>query len=444
MEDDRVTVLEDAERNFGLERVKLDQAKVKMAQKHRKDMDELEQRLLQALSDEKDKSTEEKKRLNDIMDDLTAKHKDKINRFITEAETERQQLEARIQEQRAALEQERSQLLDDFATKEARLKKDAEDAEARMNKQYEKKFAEVGERHENEKEQLRKDRDAYSAALLDRDKVRDKVEFLSDVQITSKFHKLVKEVEDLARVEWRSEPNLDNLLKSLSVQPKTLMRQLLQDSIWVVLHEYIFCSPFRIFGEEGKRLQVEWVEQCGEDPAFDNGCYTWPTPEVDTERWRFVTVKECRASLRKPVPSIYDPRAQLKIGYGKAREEMRDKLSKILSEVVDVEKKHRDVIDKLTQQAATMWLEFSMQHYRIIMVIKDPKIDSIQARLRQARTSPLELVIVPRLKSYGNSKGMDLKAEETIKTCEGETYTIGVAKASRSALSRPPSVSQRN
>lgn len=157
-----------------------------------------------------------------------------------------------------------------------------------------------------------------------------------------------------------------------------------------------------------------------------------------------MTVKECRASLRKPVPSVYDPRAQLKIGYGKAREEMRDKLSKILSEVVDVEKKHRDVIDKLTQQAATMWLEFSMQHYRIIMVIKDPKIDSIQARLRQARTSPLELVIVPRLKSYGNSKGMDLKAEETIKTCEGETYTIGVAKASRSALSRPPSVLQRN
>jgi hypothetical protein len=157
-----------------------------------------------------------------------------------------------------------------------------------------------------------------------------------------------------------------------------------------------------------------------------------------------VTVKECRASLRKPLPSVYDPRAQLKIGYGKAREELRDKLSRVLSEVADVEKKHKDAIDKLTQQAATMWLEFSIQHYRIIMVIKDPKIDSIQARLRLARTSSLDLVIVPRLKSYGNSKGMDLKAEETIKTCEGETHAIGVAKPSRGGPSRRPSVSQRN
>lgn len=91
-----------------------------------------------------------------------------------------------------------------------------------------------------------------------------------------------------------------------------------------------------------------------------------------------------------------------------------------------------------------MWLEFSMQHYRIYMVIKDSKMNSIKARLSQALKSSTDLVIVPRLKSYGNSKGKDLKAEETIKTCEGEMHSIGVPKTFRSAPSRRPSVSQRN
>jgi hypothetical protein len=264
MEEDRVTAIEDIEQNFALERSKWDQNKSRLIQKHHDEMDELSERLSQELHHEKAILLEKLEQANDTNEKLTAKHREKINRLRDDALAERQQLESQVQEQKDALEKERAELLDQVAKTEARLKQEAEDAEAVLKKKYEKMFAEVGERHEQEKEQIRKDRDAYSAALLERDKVRDKIEFLSDVQVTTKFHKLVKEVEELARIEWRSESNLESLLKTLSVQPKTLMRQILQDSIWVVLHEYIFCSPFRIFGEEGKRLQAEWAEKCGE------------------------------------------------------------------------------------------------------------------------------------------------------------------------------------
>lgn len=33
------------------------------------------------------------------------------------------------------------------------------------------------------------------------------------------------------------------------------------------------------------------------DPKFENGCYTWPMPEMEAERWRYVNVKECRNAL---------------------------------------------------------------------------------------------------------------------------------------------------
>lgn len=264
LEAERTTVLAEANYQFELEREQWDQTRSKMINKHLKEKDELQERLEAELHSETAKSIKEKKELNDTMDDLVTKHDEKIERLTARHSTERKQLENQIEEKKQALDNERAQLLSEVAETEANLKREAEEAEAQMKKKYDKMFAEVGERHEKEKEQLRKDRDAYSAALLDRDKVRDKIEFLSDVQVTSKFHKLVKEVEELARLEWKRDPDIEALVKSLSVQPTTLMRQILQDTIWVVLHEFIFCSPFRIFGEEGKRLQAEWVEQCGE------------------------------------------------------------------------------------------------------------------------------------------------------------------------------------
>lgn len=481
LNEERATILANADHRVNLARDHWEQTNTKLISRHQQDMQELEERLAAELSSETTKLSTTIKQLRDKNKALWEKHDGELDRLKTQHSNELKQLESKVEEQKEALNCERAQLLAEVADMETRVKKEAEETEARREQEYKQKFDEIGKQHENDKVQLRKDRDAYSAALIERDKkTGDKKDFLTDVQVTFKWGKLVKEVKELARLEWKRDPDIEGLLKSISVQPETLKRQLLQDSIWLVLHEFIFCSPFRIFGKEGKRLEAEWYKCCEEegallslsliqhgrparfrysqspfislesilmlekDPASDdNRCYIWPAPEVETERWRFVTVKECRASLGKK-PSVLDPRHQLRESYLKAREELRDKLWNMLDKLAILEEKHKDVIEKLTDQAASMWLAFSMQHYRIVMVIKDPKVKSIEDRLIQAQMSSVDLVLVPRLKSYGNSKGQDLKEDQTISSCEGETLSIGTSKSSRGAPSRGQSMSQRD
>lgn len=264
LEKQQATILADAYHQFDLQRKEWEQAKSDLAYNHQKDKHELQERHKEDLASEKDKLLTTIYQLKDKNKAAWAKHDEEISDLRSKHSNELEQLNSQVVEQRQAFDTERAQLLDEFDKKEARWTKEAEDTEARRKKEYQQKFEDIGEKHEKDKVQLRKDRDAYSAALLERDKVRDKIEFLSDVQITKKWDDLVAEVEQLARLEWKRGPELEGLVKSLSVQPDTLKRHhLLQDTIWLILHEFIFCSPFRIFGEEGKRLEAQWFEQSG-------------------------------------------------------------------------------------------------------------------------------------------------------------------------------------
>lgn len=147
-----------------------------------------------------------------------------------------------------------------------------------------------------------------------------------------------------------------------------------------------------------------------------------------------MTVKECRDFLRKPA-SPHDPRAKLKRSFADKRDAIRKTLSETLSEVIDVDNGHVQAIKDLAGKATNVWLEFSMQPYRILIVVQGAKVESIESRIIQARMSSFDLVLVPRLKSFGNSKGQDLKAEATIGNYDGEIVKIETMK--------PPSVMQR-
>lgn len=71
-----------------------------------------------------------------------------------------------------------------------------------------------------------------------------------------------------------------------------------------------------------------------------------------------------------------------------------------------------------------MWLEFGMQRFRLLVVVQDSKFDSIEDRVRTSQEDVLELVLVPGLKSFGNSKGQDLQAEETIGDFRGDIIKV--------------------
>jgi hypothetical protein len=105
-------------------------------------------------------------------------------------------------------------------------------------------------------EQLRVDAEEYSGALLKRDAFTP----TTDRDMKSIFREISQDVETLARVEWKDDQTVwtQKALQVMSPHQQLFKKQVLQDTIWGILQQYIFASPFRPFGEEGRKLETAW------------------------------------------------------------------------------------------------------------------------------------------------------------------------------------------
>jgi len=114
---------------------------------------------------------------------------------------------------------------------------------------------------------------------------------MSDNELALRFHDLANEVDDIARADW------DNRRESAWYFPGNVLRNsenvrrakqhLLQNTIWVILYEKIFCTPFRVFGNEGKSLERAWTEKHGQDRKSTGALAPCPRPTKDSEKWRY-------------------------------------------------------------------------------------------------------------------------------------------------------------
>jgi hypothetical protein len=95
--------------------------------------------------------------------------------------------------------------------------------------------------------------------------VREKATGLTDGELRSMFLALLHEVDGLARLSWTSNRSAwtDQLQSELSDNPKRLQKQILLETIWGVLFENVFCSPFRMLGDEGEHLELQWHTSFG-------------------------------------------------------------------------------------------------------------------------------------------------------------------------------------
>lgn len=88
-----------------------------------------------------------------------------------------------------------------------------------------------------------------------------------DDKITSQILALQQLIDDLSRTPWKPSPELwtDLIFQRIGNQygQRPLKKAIIQDLIWSLLFQRIFCSPYRMFGEEGKILEHDWNEQCG-------------------------------------------------------------------------------------------------------------------------------------------------------------------------------------
>jgi hypothetical protein len=148
---------------------------------------------------------------------------------------------------------------------------------------------------------------------------------------------------------------------------------------------------------------------------------------METERWRYATVAECRASLRKPVPSEWDHRVKLKRGFKASMDDLNSELATVLGELVVLDKSNIQILEKMTKRAANIWLEFALQRCRVLIVVSGSELESADERVKRVHGGTLELVATPILKRYGSSTGLDLALEGIVGGFDGEKVQISMS-----------------
>jgi predicted nucleic acid-binding Zn-ribbon protein len=96
---------------------------------------------------------------------------------------------------------------------------------------------------------------------------------ITDRDLKTKFTELYSKVDSLGKLQWSPGRSTwrDDQLRQVRVNSKKLQKSIIQETVWLVLHEYILCSPFRVFGKEGKIMEKQWNDAYGNGP-YANPC----------------------------------------------------------------------------------------------------------------------------------------------------------------------------
>jgi malate synthase len=155
----------------------------------------------------------------------------------------------------------------EFGLEKEKMRRDFNTTVASLESDFDKERSRLERERVEQQAALRKDVEYPNGELL----ARDPYTPLTDHELKSPFQGLGNEIDALSRLKWKSNqaewPN--DLLGRLSDNQRKVKKQLAQDIVWIILYEKIFCSPFRVFGEEGQRLELQWNEAYGKgyDPS---------------------------------------------------------------------------------------------------------------------------------------------------------------------------------
>lgn len=100
----------------------------------------------------------------------------------------------------------------------------------------------------------------------------------------------------------------------------------------------------------------------------------------------------------------------------------RKKRSDALEKVSGLDKGLLQSLENIPK-VARMWIEMGTQR-RILVVMQGSNLTSPSDRVKEARKDVLELVIIPQLWRFGNSKSQDLYKKELIKGCDGSISSV--------------------
>ena len=188
---------------------------------------------------------------------LETTHEDQMRKQQEDNVAETGRLISRMSEIERSFETDREQIKREFKAQKANMEHDHAKVKSQLKAEFDMKTSQLQKAREAEARSLRKDIESLNGALLARERFKP----ATDNELEARFQDLAHDVGSLARLEWKSNRTdwADEFLGRFSRNQRLLKKQILQDSVWVVLHETIFCSPFRALGEEGRSLEAHWT-----------------------------------------------------------------------------------------------------------------------------------------------------------------------------------------
>jgi hypothetical protein len=119
-------------------------------------------------------------------------------------------------------------------------------------------------KHEEEHRSLRERVESLKEALVKGDRFKA----MTDRELARRFQDLTSDVDTFARFRWddgrvQTWPFPNKVFLNSENQRRD-KQYLFQNTIWVILYERIFCTPFRVLGNEGTSLEQQWMANFGQ------------------------------------------------------------------------------------------------------------------------------------------------------------------------------------
>ncbi|KAK3679080.1 hypothetical protein LTR78_001533 [Recurvomyces mirabilis] len=276
-----------------------------------------------------------------------------------------------------------------------------------------------------------------NAALLVRDDevYRAKIFVIKDLpqrpddKIRESFAQTEKLIDDLSdRHAWDPAREIwpDHVLQRLcgSDEMRMLRKSIIRDLIWCLLFQFVFAHPFRMFGEEGDKLQALWSDASGQDVAVKDYINERPTPSVKTERWRYMTLEECYLILTQPVPAFMIQRERIKTAYQLNIAALAKAIETTLAKAIRPTAEMTETANNLARRASKLWLDLGRHRCRIVVRQAGRGPKAIEDRISSMLSGSFKLTITPIIGRYGNNKGSDLENFTSITGSANNTYEI--------------------
>lgn len=207
---------------------------------HEARIKELQAGFVEQMKDEYDKHVQQMLQEKERYEEMMKKHYSDAARTKLEAEQEKLRLREQVQ-----IEQERLQ-----------------EEQGRREKELKRQEIHLTQKHTHEIFQLRTVTEELKQGLFHRKHFKG----LRDRDLANQFRSIVGQVQDFANVEWDSRLALNwpfsehQLLDLHRENTRKLKKQIIQNTLWVLLYNHIFVSPFRILGLEGRDLDRDWID----------------------------------------------------------------------------------------------------------------------------------------------------------------------------------------